>query len=183
MSGQIDAAAMQQFRCFHGLTEAECAAGAACMERVTVSTGGLVFEQGEPGDAIYLVETGKMEIRVAVPGQPDRLLSSLPPGSIFGEMSMFTGAPRAATAVATGPTVVWRLTHPRFLEALDREEPWVCKFLHATAQVLAARLAVLDQELVNLISREEDPGKPQAPAAKVAELDRLRERLFTEWSF
>jgi voltage-gated potassium channel len=65
-----------------------------------VAAGSTVVRRGQPGDCMYFVVDGEVEIRVRP--SPVRL----GPGSFFGEIALITGAPRTATVVATQPTML-----------------------------------------------------------------------------
>ena len=60
--------------------------------------GAVLFEEGQPGDFMYVVQSGEVEIRRMV-GESERVLAVLPPGEFFGEMAILNGRPRSATAV------------------------------------------------------------------------------------
>lgn len=60
--------------------------------------GTVLFEEGQPGDYMYVVQTGEVEIRRQV-GETERVLAVLPAGEFFGEMAILNGRPRSATAV------------------------------------------------------------------------------------
>lgn len=61
--------------------------------------GTVLFEEGQPGDYMYVVQTGEVEIRRQV-GETERVLAVLPSGEFFGEMAILNGKPRTATATA-----------------------------------------------------------------------------------
>ena len=58
----------------------------------------MLFEEGQPGDYMYVVTQGEVEIRRKV-GETERVLAVLPPGDFFGEMAILNARPRSATAV------------------------------------------------------------------------------------
>ncbi|MEO8554508.1 MAG: cyclic nucleotide-binding domain-containing protein, partial [Kofleriaceae bacterium] len=58
--------------------------------------GTVLFEEGQPGDFMYVVSTGEVEIRRMV-GETERVLAILPAGEFFGEMAILNGRPRSAT--------------------------------------------------------------------------------------
>ena len=60
--------------------------------------GVVLFEEGQPGEFMYVVQTGEVEIRRMV-GETERVLAVLPAGEFFGEMAILNGRPRSATAV------------------------------------------------------------------------------------
>jgi signal transduction histidine kinase len=62
--------------------------------------GEVVFEEGAVGNGLYVVEAGRVEIAArSVPGRLHRL-AVMEPGDYFGEMSVFDGEPRSASAIA-----------------------------------------------------------------------------------
>src|SRR5207237_4745845 len=88
----------------------------------------VIAQQGEVGDALYVVVSG--EVSVVHEGPPPRELTRLGEGAFFGEISMLTDFPRIATVLALEETevlrvsraVVWDLVgrHPEFLAVLLR---------------------------------------------------------------
>jgi len=60
--------------------------------------GTVLFEEGQPGDYMYVVTRGEVEIRRKV-GETERVLAVLPAGEFFGEMAILNARPRSATAV------------------------------------------------------------------------------------
>src|SRR6266436_2301970 len=68
-------------------------AGAGAAVR-SFKAGDVIFRQGDPAEDLYIVKSGKVEIRLG-----NRLLDTLPELSIFGEMALIDRSPRSATAV------------------------------------------------------------------------------------
>lgn len=60
--------------------------------------GAVLFREGDPGDFMYVVQAGEVEIRRKV-GDHERVLAVLPAGEFFGEMALINQRPRSATAV------------------------------------------------------------------------------------
>ncbi|MEO8668833.1 MAG: cyclic nucleotide-binding domain-containing protein [Bauldia sp.] len=79
--------------------------------------GKVVFLKGDPGDCAYVVKRGAIEIR-----DHGRVLETVGPGGIFGEMAVIDSEPRSASAVAAGPTDLVVIDRSTF-EALVREVP------------------------------------------------------------
>jgi CRP-like cAMP-binding protein len=59
--------------------------------------GQVVFREGEPGHAMFIVRTGSVDLKIG-----DEVVETVEQGGIFGEMSLVDPAPRSAGAVA-GP--------------------------------------------------------------------------------
>jgi hypothetical protein len=66
-------------------------------DRTAFAVGETLFEEGDPGDQAYLIQSGEVEI-VHMVGNEERVLARLGRGEIFGEMSLIDNQPRMATA-------------------------------------------------------------------------------------
>ena len=62
---------------------------------VTYEPGQVIFTEGEPGDSMFVVLEGEVEIRVH-----DKVIDTSHPGELLGEMALVDQSPRSATAVA-----------------------------------------------------------------------------------
>jgi CRP/FNR family cyclic AMP-dependent transcriptional regulator len=60
--------------------------------------GTVIFRQGDDGDAMYVIESGSVEIRRRI-NEQENVLAVLGPGQFFGEMAILNSRPRSATAV------------------------------------------------------------------------------------
>lgn len=84
--------------------------------------GEVIVREGEKADALYIIESGAVEVyREPSPGQCYSL-GVLRPGSVFGEVALLLNRPRTASAVAVTETqcrVMPRAEFERRLEGLD----------------------------------------------------------------
>jgi SulP family sulfate permease len=85
-----------------------------CLERVEVPKKKPVVSQGEASDAMYFLQAGKVHVELALPGGKLLRLKKMGPGTVFGEMGLYTSAPRSATVLATEKCVVYKLSVERF---------------------------------------------------------------------
>jgi CRP/FNR family transcriptional regulator, cyclic AMP receptor protein len=108
--------------------------------------GAVLFEEGQPGDFMYVVATGEVEIRRKV-GESERVLAVLPPGDFFGEMAILNSRPRSATAVVR---VDSRLVviEGRTFEAMLRARPEIALRI---IKALALRLESANQQVELLL--------------------------------
>ncbi len=83
------------------------------LQWVEVPGGHTLMTQGEPGDAMYLVLSGRLRVYVNDDGA-QRMVREMGRGQIFGEMSLYTGEPRAATVVTIRDSVLVRLAKDDF---------------------------------------------------------------------
>ena len=79
----------------------------------------VIFHEGDPGDALHLVLSGRVKIgRVSLAGD-ETIVTSIGPGESFGELVLLDGAPRSATATALEPTETLVLGRPAFVSLVD----------------------------------------------------------------
>ncbi len=101
-----------------------------------------VFHQGDPGDSLYIIESGSVKIVLPSPdGQEDAIIATLGRGEFFGELALLDGEPRSADAVAKEDTALLVLERDDFLAFLDRSPEVATKLLAA----LSRRLRRTDQ--------------------------------------
>jgi CRP/FNR family transcriptional regulator, cyclic AMP receptor protein len=105
-------------------------AGAGAPVR-SYKAGEIIFRQGDPAEELYIVKSGKVEIRLG-----NRLLDTLPELSIFGEMALIDHSPRSATAVAATDATVVPVGEKQFLFLVSRTPHFALNVL----RVLARRL-------------------------------------------
>ncbi len=81
-----------------------------------------IFHQGDPGDSLYIVETGSVKIVLPSPeGEEGAIIATLARGDFFGELALLDGAPHSATAVAIEPTEALVLRRDRFDELVEND--------------------------------------------------------------
>jgi len=108
--------------------------------RRTYPRGEVIFRQDDPGTALYVLERGSVKIAVTSELGDEVVLAVLPAGSIFGELSVFDGRPRSATASAVEDVTVLLMERERF-RTFVRSHPEMA--LHLLS-VVSRRLRVID---------------------------------------
>jgi CRP/FNR family transcriptional regulator, cyclic AMP receptor protein len=108
--------------------------------------GTVLFEEGQPGDYMYVVATGAVEIRRNV-GETERVLAVLPPGDFFGEMAILNARPRSATAVVRVDSRLVVIEGKTF-EAMLRARPEIALRI---IKALALRLESSNQQVELLL--------------------------------
>jgi CRP/FNR family transcriptional regulator, cyclic AMP receptor protein len=103
---------------FRELDDEAAAALRASMVEVKLARGEVLFREGDAGDRVYVVNSGKVKLGRAAPDGRENLLALLGPGQMFGELSLFDPGPRSATASAVTDTLLLGLGHGDLL-------PWL----------------------------------------------------------
>lgn len=138
---------------FAGVSPAELAplAGRARME--TLPAGTPLFAEGDEGTALYVVLKGAVELTQASRrGEPVRL-SLLDRGQVFGELAVFDGLPRSASATAFTDATLLVLPADAVMEALAAPGPLASAVLRNVARKLSLRLRDADAEIRALAER------------------------------
>jgi len=112
----------------------------------TGAMGTLLAAQDEPGDALFIVYSGRLKVAVAGDNGREVTLALLRPGDVFGEVSLLDGSPRTANVVAAVDTQVLVLSREAFLEHM-RACPQTALNL---MKELARRLRRADETIVGL---------------------------------
>ncbi|HEY3437532.1 MAG TPA: Crp/Fnr family transcriptional regulator [Actinotalea sp.] len=117
------------------------------MTRVLLPRGQSVFQEGEPGDRLYVIGSGKVKLGRRSNDGRENLLSILGPAEMFGELSLFDPGPRTATATAVADAVLFELSHNELIGWLEKY-PAVAKHL---LEALARRLRRTNEALADLV--------------------------------
>jgi len=110
-----------------------------------------IFEAGDVGDSVYLVEKGCVRIFKPVEGGGEETFAELHPGEFFGEWALFGNHRRAASAVAAGDCTVWRLRFSALKELWEHKLDLTRNLLDSAHQQLRA---IDDRYVQEVIQRE-----------------------------
>ncbi len=119
----------------------------ASMTPVEVSRGEVLFHEGEPGDRLYVIRSGKIKLGRRSNDGRENLLAILGPGEMFGELSLFDPGPRTATATVVADGSILELGHLELIAWLEAN-PTVAKHLLGA---LARRLRRTNEALADLV--------------------------------
>lgn len=113
-----------------------------------LSRGDVLFREGDPPDALYLVISGRLAI--AMSSQIDHresVVALMEAGDLFGELGMLDDGPRSAMARALETSVVLEVPFEPVRRMLD-DDP---RLLWNVTRLLAARLRVMDEVLADSV--------------------------------
>lgn len=137
---------------FDTLSEAEKGIVRTYAEECRYAAGETIFEQGDAGDALFILLDGMVDAVVRQePGGRGIRVNSMSKGAVFGEMAILDPQPRSATIVAVEDTTCLRISGPA-LESLNAENPplglRLMKFmcLLFTSRLRLANLAIIELE-------------------------------------
>jgi len=128
---------------FSGLAREDLARIVGKLEEVRFSAGQVIVKQGEIGDALFMVQTGAVEVVLEQDGRRVESVAILGPYECFGEMSLFTGQKRSATVTALIDSAVFKLSKETWEELLAQHPSLSLHF----CKVLSQRLAETDRDI------------------------------------
>jgi signal transduction histidine kinase len=103
---------------FRSLNRTELQALRLITQERRFTAGQEIFREGAPGDGVYFVKNGLVEISAGMGAR--RVFSRLGPGEIFGEMAVIEHRPRSATASAAQETEIYFLPRGEMLSFIER---------------------------------------------------------------
>jgi CRP-like cAMP-binding protein len=132
---------------FQGVERSAVSALTKQLPLVDFPRGHVIFAEGEPGDRLYIIISGKVKIGRGYPDGRENLLTITGPSDMFGELSIFDPGPR--TSSATTITEVRAVSMDRdALRAWIADRPEIAEQL---LRVLARRLRRTNNNLADLI--------------------------------
>ena len=128
---------LKQVPIFRDLNNREIKSLEKILHRRTYKDDEIIFSENEPGAGMYIIEEGKVFIKV---GKENKVLAALSNGDFFGEMALLLESPRTASAKASGPLKMLGFFQPDLFHLLETQPRTGNKILQRLAQMIAERL-------------------------------------------
>ncbi|MFE7632289.1 Crp/Fnr family transcriptional regulator [Kocuria sp. NPDC057446] len=117
------------------------------LTEVDLSRGSTLFHEGDPGDQLYFIVSGKIKLGRTAPDGRESLVAIMGPGELFGEMALFDPSPRSTSATAVSETRLAGLKHDNLKKVIERSPDVSAQLL----QALARRLRRTNESLADLV--------------------------------
>lgn len=121
---------------FQGLPEATLERIAGIATRRGAPKGSVIFSQGDPGDALYGVASGRVRISATGSAGQEVFLNIMQPGDTFGEIAVMDDLPRTAAATALDDATLVLINRADFIGLVEHEPKLAIHLL----KLLCARL-------------------------------------------
>ena len=158
-----------------GLEPADLARFLAACRPLSLATGERVFAEGDDGDELFVVRTGRIRLEKAIAKGVARTVAHLGPGGLFGELAMVDAGPRSASAVAVEDTEVVALGREAFRTLAAERPSLALTVLGRFAATLAERLRLTNDLLRDALAWGQEISG--AASLNLAEAMRLRTDL------
>jgi CRP/FNR family cyclic AMP-dependent transcriptional regulator len=93
---------------------------AKAARRVKFPKGSVVFQEGDPGDYLLVIEKGRVKVVLVGDDGQETILNFLEPPALLGEIALLDDAPRSATVIATMATEFLQIGRGPFLELIKK---------------------------------------------------------------
>ena len=134
------------------IRQLDASAAADFLEPMATKAGDVICRQGDESDAMYFIESGRVDVILADQGGAELRLRSMTAGAVIGEVGFYLGQARSASIVVTEAGVLQRLSHEA-LRQMEETAPQTASAIHVhIACLLSDRLSTtnrLVQELMD----------------------------------
>lgn len=144
-------AELENAELFRLLTPAELAPVHTAARDRTFAAGQEIFREGDPGDGLYVVTSGLVEISGTLSDGRRQVFSQIRPGQIFGEMAVIEQLPRSAFAMAVQPTTVAFLSRDEMQKLIEKTPALATALL----QLVSHRLREFDRHYLREVVQAE----------------------------
>jgi CRP/FNR family cyclic AMP-dependent transcriptional regulator len=113
-----------------------------------------LFREGEPGDHVVAILSGRVKVSVQTQTGRELLLAMKEPGDLVGEISVIDGRPRSATAMALDPVEALIIPAPAFGDFIESHPRIAVRLLQAlAAQIRAADRRTIERDTGDITCR------------------------------
>lgn len=159
---------------FAGLDQATIELITDHLQEQTLSAGHVVFEDNAPGDTLYIIESGCVQVSKTFDTGQEHVFADLGPGEFFGEMALLEEKPRSARVTTSAPTRLLAMPRQTFNLLIERHPVVAVNFL----RMISSRLRQRNHEQELLLQELTDKNaKLQAAMVTVAEHERVKRDL------
>ncbi len=144
---------------------------------ITHDAGAVIFSEGTKGDSCYVITQGKVQI-LKKTSRGEIPLGLVKAGEFLGEMAMFSGERRSASAVAVTRVKAILIEHDEFVALLRAQHPFASRLSFQISTLLATRC----HRLLRLIARRPEIVPLALKKAPPIDVRAVLNRVYTLWA-
>ena len=122
--------AFETSKLFHNLTPEEMRGLIGTVETRHYASDATIFRADDPGDGLYLIAEGTVQVAVAVTAEEMKVLTRLGPGDFFGEMAVLDNEPRSATVRAETEVTAFFVPRTALWQMMERSPRLATSMVH-----------------------------------------------------
>jgi len=125
------------------------------LEQAEYGDGDVIFRQGDQGSSLFIIEDGAVEISYGE-GRGRITLATLFAGQYFGELSLFDGSPRSATATAARGSRLMRLDREDLVDFINKNPAAALRIISEMSERLRQTNELMSQQVSRNVLEEEE---------------------------
>lgn len=143
---------LSRLELFWSFTDDELEEFKPIIQQLELTAGEMLFNEGDPGDALFIISEGSIRVFKATSGEDgsEKSLALLDAGTYIGEMTLMDGAPRTASARVESDAIILKISRDDFVSLLKRVPQVAVRLFLSFMRVVSDRLRNTNQELVVL---------------------------------
>ena len=145
---------LSQIHLFSQLDEDERGVLAQAMHERPLANAEVLFRLGEPGDSMFIVQAGAVELSVKDTAGQKIVLHTAQPGEFFGELSLLDGGSRTATATGVGAVSLLVLDREDLVQLFRKRPDAALDMLAAMGRMTRKANALLRERVVKNVNEE-----------------------------
>lgn len=135
---------------FQDLSRRQLRVIASMVYERSYEAGEFMFETGQPGAAMFVIETGEVHIIRVDTGKEEMLLARLKDGEFLGELALLDNSPRSASAFVAKQTKAFAIFREDLDRLLETEPTLGGKVMKRLAVIIGLRLKATNDMLIHL---------------------------------
>lgn len=144
----LDISLLREIDLFDSLSDRALAELIPLTSTIECKPGHVVFNEGDVGDAMYMILSGEVRISKNIPGVGEEALAFLKEGSYFGEMALVgEQSKRSAAAIVTDRAELAKLERKDFLDLLENDKDIAVEVLWSFVNTLSGRLRESNEKI------------------------------------
>jgi diguanylate cyclase (GGDEF)-like protein len=144
---------------FSELKTKECSTIAGFLVPVTYKTDEVVCSEGEEGNDLYIIRSGKIGSSLRLPNGKQKEIVVFEKGNFFGEMSIFDNSPRSATCTAKENSECLRLGKNDFFSFLNAHPKIAIHVMYSMLNITTQRLRNTSNFLADMVRWGDDASR------------------------
>ena len=154
----VDVSLLKEIPFFRDLTIEELYQIATIAEEIKIPVNRIVFRQGEPADAFYIILEGEVTVRKSFNKKEQRIVD-MSRGALLGEMAFITGEQRTGTVKTNSAVKLLKISKEKFDLLLAGQYSLAgYKLIYRIAQILSFRLARFGEQFVSILEEDKTSG-------------------------
>ena len=148
----MDLTLLRNAQVFAGLDDEELAIVAEICSEQSFKFGQRIFNEGDPGNRLFIIAEGEVRVSRNVPGSGEEALAVLKPGACFGEMAVFDRSERSTDAIANVDCRLIMISRADFEMLMDFNRDLAYKVLWSVVRLLCERLRITNNNLRSFLA-------------------------------